>query len=224
MSYSIAQEVSAKGDNYIKTWQLFLLIVLANLVLAWVQNNNILTREVYHNILSKQIESTRIDEYFDRIRDVTVWGYVLLPLLILSQIAILALLIQAPLLFMYIEIPFRQLSRIVTFGALAMTAADVVRVSWLFFMDSAEISSQTLKAVPLSIANFFEASDFPLSVYMLLGKFNVFEFIWCSIIYKGLIDSNKITKRTAAFLIIIIWTTLLLFQWGVDVYLNRINR
>lgn len=44
MSISLAQELQAKREVSLKTWQLFLLILFANLIISWIYNEFIVTR------------------------------------------------------------------------------------------------------------------------------------------------------------------------------------
>ena len=71
MSYSVAQPLLGKRGLNLKTWQLFLLVLIANIALMLLYNEFILTLDLYHNILSEQMESTRIDEYFEMFRKVS---------------------------------------------------------------------------------------------------------------------------------------------------------
>lgn len=57
MPYSIAPSLALNKDVYIKTWQLFIIILLANLLAGWFYNEHILTRDVYQNLLSEQLEA-----------------------------------------------------------------------------------------------------------------------------------------------------------------------
>jgi len=71
MSYSLAHPLSERRGLNLKTWQLFLLVLIANIALMLLYNEFILTLDLYHNILSEQMESTRIDEYFEMFRNVS---------------------------------------------------------------------------------------------------------------------------------------------------------
>ena len=51
MSYSVAQPLSERRELNLKTWQLFLLVLIANIALMLLYNEFILTLDVYHNIL-----------------------------------------------------------------------------------------------------------------------------------------------------------------------------
>ena len=223
MSYSVAQPLSGRRELNLKTWQLFLLVLIANVVLMLFYNEFILTRDVYHNILSEQMESTRIDEYFDTFQKVSQWGYVAQPILLLIQISFIALLIQLPLVLVFIDIPFAYLFRLVAWASLLVTAGGFVRFLWLFNLEAFEIYKNILNMTPFSINHLLDASVYPETAYMILGKFNVFELFWCFVLYNGLVATGKVKKEYAALLIFSIWTALLLFQWGLAAYFQGAN-
>ena len=223
MSYSLAHPLSEKRELNLKTWQLFLLVLIANIALMLLYSEFILTLDVYHNILSEQMESTRIDEYFETFRKVSQWGYVAQPILLLIQITFIALLIQMPLVLVFIDIPFAYLFRSVAWASLFMTAGGFVRFLWLFNLESFEIHANILNMMPFSINHLLDASVYPETAYMILGKFSVYELFWCFVLYNGLVSTGKVKKEYAALLIFSIWAALLLFQWGLAAYFQGAN-
>ncbi|MFQ5632852.1 MAG: hypothetical protein ACE5I1_29125 [bacterium] len=223
MSISIAHDAPAKVELSLKTWQIFLLILLANLLVSWVYNEFILTREVYHNLLSEQLEANRIDEYFDITRKLSIWGYLLQPLLFWLQIAFFALLIQTPLMLLFIEIPFRQVFRIVLVASLAVSALSVIQLLKLSFYAPSEITEAVLNVVPFSLTNFIDPADYPKTAFFVLNKFSLFELAWCVLLYRGLAATEKLKKDTAMFLVTGLWIALLLFQWAIVAYFAGVN-
>lgn len=223
MSYSLSYEASVKTDFATKTWQLFLLILIANLVVSWCFNEAVFTREVYYNILSERLDTSRIDEYFDFSRKLTVWGYIAQPLLFGLQLVFFAFLLQMPLLLMLIEIPFSQLFRILTISSLTATAFNVVKLLYLLFHDSTEITREALDFMPLSLAAIGNLSVLSKTISFLLGKLNFFEVAWCFMLGKGLIDTGKISIAKAIGVVFSFWTALLLFQLGIVAYFDGIT-
>ncbi len=223
MSYSLTCETPLKTDLGVKTWQMFLLILLANLVVSWCFNEIVFTREVYHNILSERLDVNRIDEYFDFSRKLTVWGYLAQPFLFGLQITFFALLLQMPLLLMLVEIPFSRLFTIVTFASLTMTGLSVAKLLSLSFYHSTEITRETLELTPLSLAVVGDISALPKTINFLLGKFNFFELAWCFMLGKGLIETGKISKAKAIGVVFSFWIALLLFQLGIVAYFDGIT-
>lgn len=223
MSLSLSHNELADGGLSLKTWQLFFLILIINMAASWVYNEYIFTRDVYHNLLAERLEANRIDQYFDFARKVSLWGYLLQPLLFLLQLGFLALLLQTPLMLMFIEIPFRRLFRINLIASSTMCAAIVAQLLKLSFYHPSEITNLALKTVPFSFASFVNASAFQNDILFLLGKLSVFEFVWCFLVYRGLVGTGKIRNSSALLLVVTIWIALLVLQWGIVVYFERIN-
>jgi len=223
MSYSLSYEAPVKTDFGAKTWQLFLLILIVNLVVSWCFNEIVFTREVYYNILSERLDAGRIDEYFDFSRKLTVWGYIAQPLLFGLQLMFFALLLQTPLLLMLLDIPFSRLFRIVMVSSLATTAFSVAKLLYLSFHDSTEITREILDFVPLSLAAIADLSTLPKTISFLLGKLNFFEVAWCFMLGKGLFETGKISQAKAISVVFSFWIALLLFQLGVVLYFEGIT-
>lgn len=223
MPYSIAPSLALNKGIHIKTWQLFMIILLANLLAGWFYNEHILTRDVYQNLLSEQLEAERIDEYFNFMRKLSLWGYIFQPILTWIHITFLVLLIQMPLILMVIDVPFRRLFRIVTCASLTMTASAFVKILRLNNLPASEISHVSLSVVPLSIASVLDASQYPQAAVAVLNKFSLFEAAWCFVIYKGLVRTENLKKELAAFLVFCVWMLLLLLQWGITAYLDGVS-
>ena len=219
----VAHSPLAQNELEVKTWQLFLLLVLANLTLAWFYNQHVLTREVFHNIFAERLEASRIDEYFDFTRKLSIWGYIMQPFFLMIQITFFALLLQTPLVLMLIEIPFAKIFRLIAIASVASTLASAMQLLRLSFFDAHEISSNVLDLMPFSLAGFIDPSEYPKSALFVLGKFNLFEVLWSLILYKGLATTGQIKKEQAAILVTLFWLALLLFQWGVVAYFEGVS-
>lgn len=223
MSVSLAHDTPVKQELSLKTWQLFLLILLANLLVSWVYNEFILTREVYHTLLSDRLEANRIDEYFEFARKLSIWGYALQPVLFWLQIVFFALLIQTPLMLLFIEIPFRQIFRIVLIASLAISALSIIQLLKLSFYTPSEVTEATITTVPFSLAYLVDISAYPSTAQFVLNKFSVFELAWCVLLYRGLAATGLLKKDTALYLVSGMWLVLLLFQWGIVAYFAGVN-
>jgi hypothetical protein len=144
-------------------------------------------------------------------------------LLFWLQITFFALLIQMPLVFMFIEIPFVQIFRVVALASMTSTLLSIAQLLRLSFYQANEITQATLETIPLSLANLINPYDYPKSALFVLGKFNLFEVLWCIIIYRGLAATRQIKKDTAMMLVAMVWIVLLLFQWGMVAYFDSVS-
>ncbi len=211
-----------QANIQLKTWQLFMLLLLSVCTNIWIVQNHIMTQEVYHHLLSGQLEVSRIDDYFHFLRKISGWSYFLAPLILLIRIAFVALLIQFPLVFRFIDIPLRTIFRIVAFAALPLLIMTFLKNLWLVRLPASHISEQALAFMPLSLTNFIDYASFSKTNYGLLSNFNLFEVVWCIVIAEGLHSTKKMTRLDAFLMVLVIWTLILLFQWGFLLYMSKV--
>lgn len=138
----------------LKTWQLFVLVTAASLLLSWVMNEFVMTREVYHTVMGEQLDARRIDEYLDLSRRYAIWGYLATPLVLLVRIGFVALLLQTTLLVTLAEVRFMDLFRAGTTAFSAMLYGTAIHTGWLLWLGEAEITKTTLSIRPGALSNF----------------------------------------------------------------------
>ena len=201
-----------------KTWHWFLLLVLGSLANLYIMQNFVLTREVYHTLMADQLEPARIDEYFTFMKSVSIWNYLIFPLILLIKVTFLALLFQTPLVFKFIDIPFKTLFRIMIQGSIVMLAASVVGTLWLMHFDAATITEAHLSFVPLSITNLLEYGSYPQQIFALLANINLFEAIWIGVVSRGFVQTEKLKMCDSVLLVMAMWTLMLILQWLIILY------
>ncbi|MFO7890535.1 MAG: hypothetical protein R6V04_09380 [bacterium] len=207
----------------LKTWHLFILICIAFGINTWLTQNFVMTREVYHNLLSERMEAYRIDDYLHFIKKISIWTYIILPAVIWIQITFVTLLIQFPLVLKFIEVPFKRIFKIVTYAHIPIVIQNITKTIWLIQLKLYQITKEKLSFVPLAISNLIDTSLYSQNVVGLLSNFNVFQILWCIIIARGLASTGKVKKIDAALLVLIIWIVLLVFQWALLMYLTKVN-
>lgn len=124
---------------------------------------------------------------------------------------------------LFIEIPFRQILRIVLIASLAISALSVIQLLKLSFYEPREVTEATITTVPFSLAYLVESSSYPKTAMFVLNKFSVFELAWCVLLYRGLAATTFLKKDTALYLVSGMWIVLLLFQWGIVAYFAGVN-
>ena len=215
--------LTLEKSNAFKTYHIFLLLLLGIFINIWITQNHIMTREVYYNLLSDQLEISRIDDYFTLTQKFSIWAYVLTPIVFLLRITFVSLLIQFPLVMKFIDIPLKQIFRIVTFAFIPLFFMSVIKTIWLLLLSTHQITQETLAFTPLAFTNFLNASNYGKTVYGLLSNLNIFEVVWCIIVAEGLTRTEKLKKNDAYILVLIVWTLILVFQWALFMYLTKIN-
>ena len=223
MDKTLALPISIHEPKKLKTWQLFIALVTINLIILFIWNKFILTRDVYYSLLSKRMEISRIDDYFNMINKFRIWGYLFTPLLLWFKISFVALLIQLPLMIKFIEIPFKQIFRIVAWANISMVILALVQIIYLLNIQASQFKENTLSFIPLSLINLFNNLHFTAAAKGVINSINVFELIWLSIIYKGLSNTGKLEKIDSAILASGVWVGIAIFDFAFLTYLNKIG-
>jgi len=216
-------ETTLEKPFYLKTWHLFLVIIIAVWLNTWILQNYVMTRELYHNLLSEKLEISRIDDYFNFVRKISIFSYILVPIIIWIQLAFVTLLLQFPLVLKFIDIPFKKIFRVVAFAQISLVVMGLIKTFWLLHFQPSQITRQTLSFTPLSLTNFLDISAYPKSAVQVLNNFNVFSIIWCIVLINGLSNTKKIKKLDASILVVVVWTLILVFQWVLVMYFTKIN-
>jgi hypothetical protein len=182
-----------------------------------------MTHDVYHTLLSDQLENYRIDQQLDMMNRYKIWGYLLLPLVLCLKFIFVTLLLQLPLLFKYIEIPFRKIFRVVMIASLAFVLMNFIYITQLSFYPAAKITDNVLQVMPFSVSSLIDISRYPQSAITILSTFNVFEAGWLLLIFYGFkhIGGNVLKKIDIALLVIGVWSFLLLMHYTLLIYMER---
>lgn len=204
-------------------WQIFTYLAIINFLISFLASEFIFTRDFYYTIFSDQMELTRIDKYVDVINRFSFWSLLLLPLFLLIRYVVIALIMQIPLLIMYIEISFKYIFRWVMFASVALTTGQIVYFLKVYFASSKNISEKLFKIKPLSLTTLINPKEYTSNAIMVLNQFNFFDLLWGIILYIGLLKTGKLKKMDAFFLVLCVWTFLLFVQWAALFFLEKIR-
>ncbi len=205
----------------LKGWHLFLLLVACEALLTWFYQSQILTREVYHSLLQAQLDAQRIDALFDLLQRMSLWGFAAIPLIIGLRIMLVASLLQLPLVLRFIDIPFRQLFRIVAAASLLFILLEGVRLLRLSGIPAEQLTQANLNWMPLALTSLLRLEVATASVQGFFSHFNLFEIGWLALLYFGLSRTGQLRKRDAGLVVLVMWTVVVLFQWGLTLYMER---
>lgn len=207
----------------IKTRHYFLLVLAGVLLNIWLFQNRVLTREVYHALLSDRMESYRIDDYFNSAHQFSGIQYLAAPIILILKTAVLALILQFPLTLKWINISFLRIFRAVILAEIPLLASSLIRTLWLMNRPIGEIHSKAFMIAPLSLAGFINPESYPVYSLSLLNHFNIFEAVWFFIITKNLSDKEKLNRLDAFLMVLVVWTFLILFEYVLVLYLSKIT-
>jgi hypothetical protein len=212
-----------KEGFYMTNWQIYLGILVINILVAWLFKICIMTKDVYYDLLSEQIESYRIDQYIELINRYSVWGIITIPITLFIKVLFISLLVQLPLLTKFVEIPFTKIFRIVLVASISLCAGLVAQFIYIYSIFLKGITPSMFIKYPLSLAQLVDNQKYDDSSIIVFNSINIFEILWIYLIYKGLANTKKIKKVDSAILVLCIWTVLLFLRWIAISYFYRIN-
>ncbi len=211
-----------KNTKSINTWYVFLFICGIALVNTWIIENYIMTLDFYTNTLSDRMEVHRIEQYYLWMKGFSKWQYAIIPLFILLRITLVTLMIQLPFVIKLQDIPFSKIFRVATLSLFSLIILNIVQTIFVIQMPSSDINQDSLSLIPLSIAALVDINKYSRPFYNLLGSFNIFELIWCFMVYLGLSRYIKVNKYDSVSIVISVWAFIEIFKFLLMSYLSRI--
>ena len=202
-------------------WQIFTFVATLNFLIIFLAGEFIFTREFYFSIFSDQIESARIDKYVDIVKRFSFWSVLLLPLFLAIRYAIVAFLLQIPLLINYIEIPFWYLFRWVMYASVALIIGQIIYLLKLYPISKEILFKSLVEIQPFSLATMINPEEYASNAIVILNQFNLFDMLWGIVLYIGLLKTGRIKKIDAVVVVLCVWTFLLFIQWVILFFLEN---
>ena len=217
-----SQLSGSTGDmTRLRTWQLFGLLVVASAVLAWAENEFVMTPEVYRNILGSQLDAERIDAQIDMMSRFRGWGYLTVPVMLWLRLAFVALLVQMFCLLGTIEIQFVRLFPIAAIAFVADLLGSANRLVWLVRQGPSAIDAATLGVMPGSIAGFFlQRPQGASGLYTLLSQVNMFELGWAGLMVLGLTGTRRVGTAGAVLVTGGVWALVTFLRFAVALFMQ----
>jgi len=223
MNTILNQKEIYSNEDFFPNWHIFIYLSIINFLIAFLASQFIFTRDFYYTIFSDTMELSRIDKYVDFIDRFSFWSLLFLPLFLFIKFSVVALILQIPLLFRYIEISFKYLFRWVMFASLALTLGQVIHFLNIYLTAAKNVYASLFKILPLSLATLINPEEYSSNAIFILNQFNIFDMLWSTILYIGLTKTGKINKMDTIILILCIWTFLLGIQWMVLFFMENLQ-
>lgn len=216
---------ASHGRPALRTWHLFAVLAVLTAALMWVNQNWVMTRDVYHNLLGEQMEGGRIDEYFDVLHQSARWGYLAVPLVVAVRAGLVAALLQLFCLFFLVNAPIARLFRAALWAYPALLYGVAVRLFSLARTDPSQITRDALSNMPGSLPQLVPSLAEPgTALYAALSLVSIWEVLWCVALFLALKRVAGVKGRgTRVAAVGGVWTLLALFQWGITVYLTGVR-
>jgi hypothetical protein len=217
-----AKILSVIKDEGIKNWQIFLMMVVLNIFVVLITNTFLLTRETYHTLLSSQMESYQIDNYYMIVKHYTIYGYLFLPLILMIRAIGITMLIQLFFLISQKNLKFREVFRVALFGLGVLSLCPLVKVLWLISLPQGQLTGITMSITPLSLSSVINISNMDGIIIGAMNCINIFEVMWVLVVGYLIKSFFDMTLRKSIACAFGVWALIFVFQMSLALYMTRV--
>jgi hypothetical protein len=173
--------------------QLFIGIVLANLVIIWLSKSVLINEIVFYNTFSEQLTWDRSIKLFDDMQRFAWIGYAFTPVMLLIKFSLVSLVLYTGIVICNIQdkVSLGSVFKIVIASEIIFVCASLLKFLWFcFFAGNYDLNDLGF-FYPLSLINFFKTSEVNKLWIFPLQTVNIFQVIYIISISYGL---NKVCK------------------------------
>jgi hypothetical protein len=208
-----------KYFNLSKT-QLFVGIVLINLVIIWLSKSILINEIVFYNTYSEQLTYDRSIKLFQKLKEIAWISYVFYPILLIGKFTLVSSVLYIGIFFCNLQykITFGSVFKIVIASELIFIIAGLIKFLWFcFFAGNYDLNDMSF-FYPLSLINLFKISEVDKIWIYPLQIVNIFQAIYFIALSYGLNkvcmidkhDSDKIVL-TSYLPALVLWIALIMF-------------
>ena len=188
---SKAIQINRAGRNVADTfqdqnaWWVFLLLCVGYGAITFVQNNYIITKDVYYNTLGEQLTLERIDEMLDSQAKWKWLAYVFTPIIIVIQTGMIAVCINCGTFMMDYKVKFNAIFKVVLKSSVVFLIWKLLMTFIYLFMDI-KVFDDLVKADKFSVAGFVAKDALPTWLMYSLSILNIFEVAFWVLLAYGM--------------------------------------
>jgi hypothetical protein len=204
----------------LKWLYLFIGIVLANLLLAWLSKTLLINEIVFYNTFSEQLTYDRSLRLFENMKNIAVISYALTPVILIIKFLLVSMLIYIGVVFSNLQdkVTLGSVFKIVTASELVFVIAGLLKFLWFYLFAGNYNLNDLGFFYPLSLINFFRPSE--VSKYWIypLQTINLFNVCYIISLSYGLNKVYKLEKTDSEKIVLltympglVLWIVLALF-------------
>lgn len=200
--------------------QLFIGIVLANLILIWLSKSVLINEIVFYNTYSEQLTYDRSLKLFEDLNRISWISYAFTPIMLLIKFSLVSLVLYIGIVFCNIQnkVSLGSVFKIVIASEIVFVCAGFVKFLWFYLFAGNYDLNDLGFFYPLSLINFFKTSEISRFWIFPLQTINLFHLVYIISISYGLYKVCKIEKSDSDKIVLlsylpalVLWVALIMF-------------
>ncbi len=212
------------GAGALSIWPMFAFMAAVLVLVSLYTNERVLTPQVMANLAGRGGGIPISEDQVDQFQLMGRLAYGLLPLFLVTRVAVTALVLQMFTMLLATEVPYRDLFRASLWGFSAVIYGMFIRVLRLDLL-GAGLTVPELSVVPDSVAALImNPTPTVTTAYSALSFLSIHSLLWIAIIFAYLRFEARVTPGRALLVSLAGWTTISLAQLGLQAFTAQILR
>lgn len=178
------KQTNRDGVWGLRTWETFGVLCFVSLLVFFIQDQVIMTKEVYYHILGEQLDVERIDALLGLQAKWKWMGYVLIPVVLLLQIASIAACMFIGAILLDWKISYRSFFSLVV-RAMTVIAVGKVLQTLILLLSNIQSLEDIYRADWFSLLGWLGKENIPELLLVPAGFVNVFEVLFWVLLVAG---------------------------------------
>ena len=204
----------------LKKLQLFILIVLLNLLIIWLSRSILINETVFYNTYSEQLTYDRAIKLFEKMNDISWMSYAFTPVILLIKFSLISLVLYTGVVFCNLQgkISLGSVFKIVIASEVIFIIAGFIKFFWFYLFAGNYDLNDLGFFYPLSLINLFKISEVSNLWKYPLQTVNLFHLVYILLLAYGFSNSNKINRKESEKIVLlsylptlILWVVLVMF-------------
>ena len=204
----------------LKKLQLFILIVLLNLLIIWLSRSVLINETVFYNTYSEQLTYDRAIKLFEKMNDISWMSYAFTPVILLIKFSLISLVLYTGVVFCNLQgkISLGFVFKIVIASEVIFIIAGFIKFFWFYLFAGNYDLNDLGFFYPLSLINLFNKSEVSNLWKYPLQTVNLFHLVYILLLAYGFSNSNKMNRKESEKIVLlsylptlILWVVLVMF-------------
>jgi hypothetical protein len=204
----------------LKRLQLFIGIVVANLIIIWLSKSLLINEIVFYNTFSEQLTYDRSLKLFETMKRLAWISYAFTPIMLLVKFSLVSLVLYIGIVFCNLQdrVSLGNVFKIVVASEIIFICASLLKFLWFYLFAGNYDLNDIGFFYPLSLINFFKTSEVNRLWIFPLQTVNVFQMVYIISISYGLNKVYEIEKSDSDKIVLlsylpalILWVALIMF-------------